>query len=155
LQAIFGRLAIRSAYRSPRVNAYGCRHRISCASNEKNRARHIWDQRSRDGGMGAVTSVVVPWLIDRLDQGIPWEAMAWWIHDHLPYSDLQFFPRLAAFNIGWHAREVFAREGERWVGTLLTGDAVLAMPEIGIDVPLAEFYEGLEFTARGLPAAGQ
>ena len=24
------------------------------------------------------------------------------IHDHLPYSELQFFPELAAFNIGWH-----------------------------------------------------
>src|SRR5580704_1728684 len=48
LQATFGRLAIRSAYRSPQVNAFGCRHRISCASNEKNRARHIWDQRSAD-----------------------------------------------------------------------------------------------------------
>jgi hypothetical protein len=28
--------------------------------------------------------------------------MAWWIHDNLPYSDLQFFPKLFAFNIGWH-----------------------------------------------------
>ena len=27
--------------------------------------------------------------------------MAWWVHDHLPYSQLQFFPKLAAFNIGW------------------------------------------------------
>jgi Uma2 family endonuclease len=43
------------------------------------------------------------------------------------------------------AATVFAREGERWVGTLLKGDAVLSMPEIGIEVPLAEFYEGLEF----------
>ena len=30
--------------------------------------------------------------------------MAWWIHDNLPYSELQFFPKLAAFNIGWHER---------------------------------------------------
>jgi hypothetical protein len=101
LQATFGRLAIRSAYRSPEVNAFGCKHRLSCASNEKNRARHIWDQRSR-GGMGALTTVVVPWLIDRLEEGVTWEAMAWWIHDHLPYSELQFFPKLGAFNIGWH-----------------------------------------------------
>ena len=28
--------------------------------------------------------------------------MAWWIHDHLPYSELQFYPKLLAFNIGWH-----------------------------------------------------
>ena len=30
--------------------------------------------------------------------------MAWWIHDKLPYSELQFFPKLGAFNIGWHER---------------------------------------------------
>jgi hypothetical protein len=28
--------------------------------------------------------------------------MAWWIHDHLPYSDLYFFPKLTAFNISWY-----------------------------------------------------
>jgi hypothetical protein len=35
LQATFGRLAIRSAYRSPEVNEFGCRHRLSCASNKR------------------------------------------------------------------------------------------------------------------------
>ena len=30
-----------------------------------------------------------------------WQPLAWWIHDHLPYSELQFFRKLAAFNIGW------------------------------------------------------
>ena len=44
------------------------------------------------------------------------------------------------------AATVFAREGERWVGSLLTGDTVLAMPEIGIEVPLVELYEGLDLT---------
>ena len=102
LQATFGRLAIRSAYRSPAVNAFGCANRLSCASNAKNVARHIWD-RQRTTGKGALTSVVVPWLVDRLgDNGVAWRSMAWWIHDNLPYSELQFFPRMAAFNIGWH-----------------------------------------------------
>jgi len=32
--------------------------------------------------------------------------LAWWIHDHLPYSRLVFFPKLAAFNINWHERPV-------------------------------------------------
>jgi Uma2 family endonuclease len=50
------------------------------------------------------------------------------------------------------AAMVFAREGDRWVGTLLKGEAVLSMPEIGIEVPLAEFYEGLEFTESEPPA---
>jgi hypothetical protein len=52
--------------------------------------------------MGAMTSIVVPWLVNHLDKGVSWQAMAWWIHDHLPYSELQFFPKLAAFNISWH-----------------------------------------------------
>lgn len=30
--------------------------------------------------------------------------MAWWIHDHLPPTDLCFFPKLAAFNITWHEK---------------------------------------------------
>jgi hypothetical protein len=48
--------------------------------------------------------IVVPWFADRYAAGMPWQAMAWWIHDHLPYSELQFFPKLAAFNIGWHEK---------------------------------------------------
>ncbi len=36
--------------------------------------------------------------------GADWRGMAWWIHDHLPYAHLQFFPKLAAFNIQWHER---------------------------------------------------
>jgi len=53
-------------------------------------------------GMGAMTTLVVPWLVDRLGPRTTWQSMAWWIHDHLPYSELQFFPKLCAFNIGWH-----------------------------------------------------
>ena len=45
LQAAFGRLAIRSAYRSPGVNAFGNIHHHNCASNERNYGRHIWDRR--------------------------------------------------------------------------------------------------------------
>jgi hypothetical protein len=104
LQATFGRLAIRSAYRAPAVNALGNRKGLSCASNEHDFARHIWDRRDADGCIGAVASVVVPWFADRYAAGADWRAMAWWIHDHLPYSEQQFFPKLAAFNIGWRER---------------------------------------------------
>lgn len=101
LQATFGRLAIRSAYRSPQVNAFGNAHGFSCASNKRDQARHIWDQRDSEGMAGAMTTVVVPWLLDHLGGDITWQSMAWWIHDHLPYSELQFFPKLLAFNIAW------------------------------------------------------
>jgi hypothetical protein len=43
------------------------------------------------------------------------------------------------------AATVFARAGDDWVGHILLEDAILAMPEIGVEVPLAEFYEGLVF----------
>ncbi len=104
LQATFGRLTIRSAYRSPQVNAFGNTRFQSCANNEHNRARHIWDQRDKDGAVGAMTTVVIPWLVDHIAAGGTWTRMAWWIHDNLPYSELQFFPKLSAFNIGWHER---------------------------------------------------
>jgi hypothetical protein len=102
LQETFGRLALRSGYRAPAVNALGNTKYGNCASNEADRARHIWDQRSADGGMGAMVTIVLPWLADRVAEGKGWRPMAWWIHDKLPYSELQFFPKLAAFNIGWH-----------------------------------------------------
>jgi hypothetical protein len=104
LQLTFGRIAIRSAYRSCTVNALGNRLQLSCASNERNYARHIWDRRASDGSMGAMACIVVPWLVDRCTEGMDWKAMAWWIHEHLPYSELQFFPKLSAFNIGWQDR---------------------------------------------------
>ena len=104
LNATFGRLAVRSAYRSSKVNAFGSRHRLSCASNKVNYAAHIWDRRDAEGCMGATACVVVPWFADRYAEGADWRALAWWIHDHLPYSRLVFFPKLAAFNITWHDR---------------------------------------------------
>jgi Uma2 family endonuclease len=38
---------------------------------------------------------------------------------------------------------VFARLDNDWTGHVLGADAMLAMPEIGIEVPLADFYEGV------------
>lgn len=104
LAATFGRVTIRSAYRAPAVNALGNRLGLSCASNERNYGRHIWDHRDAQGCVGAMACIVLPWFADRYAQGADWRALAWWIHDHLPYSQLQFFPKLAAFNIGWHER---------------------------------------------------
>ena len=77
LQATFGRLTVRSAYRT--------RH-YDCASNARNYARHIWDRPDSRGSMGAMACIVIPWFVDRLAEGIRWPAMTWWIHDHLPYS---------------------------------------------------------------------
>ena len=47
----------------------------------------------------ATACIVIPWFIPRYEAGTPWQAMAWWVHDHLPYSDIAFFPTYAAFNL--------------------------------------------------------
>jgi Uma2 family endonuclease len=43
---------------------------------------------------------------------------------------------------------VFARRGADWLADPVAGDtAVLAMPEIGVDIPLSELYAGIEMAA--------
>jgi len=101
LMARFGRLSIRSAFRAAAVNDFGNRHNLNCGRNEANYAGHIWDRRDAGGSMGATACVVVHALIPYYEATGRWEALAWWIHDHLPYDDLEFFPRFAAVNINW------------------------------------------------------
>ena len=108
LQANFGKIVIRSAFRSCAVNQF-CNEQqhlqkkgYTCSSNQANYAEHIWDRLDANGHMGATACIVVPWFADQYENGADWRSMAWWIHDHLPYSSLWFFPNLAAFNISWH-----------------------------------------------------
>lgn len=103
LQATFGRLAIRSGFRACSVTAFG-HSRRECGGIKANAAYHIWDLRDGEGGMGAGACVVVPWFADRYAAGADWLSLAWWIHDHLPYGHLEFYPKLAAFNIQWQER---------------------------------------------------
>lgn len=103
LQATFGRIAIRSAYRAAEATDFGNK-RGQGARIEANAAYHIWDMRDGEGFMGAAACIVIPWMADRYANGADWRALAWWIHDHLPYAHLQFFPKLCAFNIQWHER---------------------------------------------------
>jgi Uma2 family endonuclease len=45
---------------------------------------------------------------------------------------------------------------EPWRATTLTKDDILRMPEIGIEIPVAEFYEDLTFSEEGeIPVQGQ
>ena len=103
LHRTFGRVVVRSAYRSPEVNAFGNDHDFNCGSNEKNRAKHIWDLRDRDGSIGATACIVIPWFIDtpQYQETSDWRPLAWYIHDHLPYSEMVFFAKNAAFNLNW------------------------------------------------------
>lgn len=137
LQATFGRIAIRSAYRSPTINALGNEKGHNCGSNKSNFASHIWDYPD-DRGMGATACVVVPWFLDRYEAGADWRAMAYWIHNHLPYSHLQFFPKLCAFNIGWHEQPL------RSIYSFIEPKGLLLRGE-GTNEAYARHYEGLGF----------
>lgn len=104
LQDAFGRIAIRSAYRSAEVNALGAAKGYNCASNERNAAAHIWDMRDFAGYMGATACIVVPRFANRFTDPQDWKKLAWWIHDHLPYATMEFFPVRFAFNLSWHEK---------------------------------------------------
>lgn len=122
LQDRFGRLAIRSAYRSKEVNGFGNdmqrakKSGYTCASNEANYGHHIWDERDAEGHLGATVCLVVPSFIPLYGRGTSWRAMAWWIHDNLPYSSMFFFPKNAAFNLRW------CEVPERRIDSYIPGD---------------------------------
>lgn len=47
---------------------------------------------------------------------------------------------------------MFARKGEDWIAEVASGDdAILHMPEIGIEIPLAELYADVELTGSTEP----
>ncbi|MCX7586223.1 hypothetical protein [Phenylobacterium sp. 58.2.17] len=124
LNATFGRIAIRSAYRSSLVNGFGNANGHPCASNEANYASHIWDRRDADGRMGATACVVVPWFADRYESDRDWRPMAWWVHDHLPYSRMEFYPIRAAFNLTWR------EEPERRIDSYASPRGCLTKPSM-------------------------
>ena len=63
------------------------------------------------------------------------------------YRDTPSIQRYVILEQDFVGATVFARAGDDWVGHVVGADAVLTMPEISIDIPLAELYEGVEFGA--------
>jgi len=90
LEETFGRIAIRSGYRSDALNTYGNENQLNCARSDNPIECHIWDW---GGPPIAGTSLVIPWFADQYAQGREWRDLAWWVHDHLPYSEMWFFPK--------------------------------------------------------------
>ena len=61
------------------------------------------------------------------------------------YRDTPSVQRYVILEQDQQAATVFARVGDDWVGHVVSAEVTLAMPEIGIEVPLAELYEGVAF----------
>ncbi len=119
IQARFGRVHIRSAFRSCAVNALGNDQGRNCASNDRNFADHIWDRKDAAGNMGATACIVVPAVTDLLAEPGDWTEFAWWIHDNLAYSSLCFFTQRMACNVQW--RENPERRIDSWLGRFENG----------------------------------
>ncbi|HEX5239205.1 MAG TPA: hypothetical protein VFW39_12180 [Sphingomicrobium sp.] len=128
LQERWGVMRIRSAYRSPQVNALGNRMQregkqgYNCATNEKNAGYHIWDRIDANGCKGATACVVLPAFHDLCPEDGGWRVLARWIDKHLDFGSVQFYPWMWAFNIQWHERperriDSFAEPKGRWTPT--------------------------------------
>ena len=142
LQSTFGRVAVRSGYRASEVTEFGNR-RGECGSVAVNAAYHIWDMPDENGRMGAAASIVLPLFADRYAEGEDWRKLAWWIHDHLPYSHLEFYPKLCAFNIQWHERPA------KRIDSHIAPKGCLTKPGMaGHDADHSSWYEGFQELRR-------
>ena len=143
LEETFGRVAVRSGYRSPELNAFGNAHRLNCARNDYPLECHIWDLHDVDV---AGASIVIPWFAERYEQGRDWRDMAFWLYDHLPFAEAWFFPKLCAFNLAWRADA--RRRIDSYIapkGTLLQAHASPAEPLLERQKRYADFpaFRGL------------
>ncbi len=124
IQNALGKISIRSAYRSCAVNKKGSEEKYSCAINESNYAKHIWDVRDADGYMGATACIIVNSFIPYYERTGDWTALAWWICDRIAgYADITFFPKYAAFNISWHENPNYPKFISSYVKNPRTGKA--------------------------------
>ncbi|WP_236940002.1 hypothetical protein [Falsihalocynthiibacter arcticus] len=149
LQETFGSISVRSGFRAADLNRFGNENALNCARNDVDFGGHIWDRKDPRGAMGACACIVIPWFADRYEKGRNWHDLAWWLHDHLPYSEIRFFPKLAAFNLTFS--EVPKRDIRGWIGgnsvVLRAGDA----PSEEQAVRAARYFDFPIFRGLDLP----
>jgi Uma2 family endonuclease len=64
---------------------------------------------------------------------------------NLEYRDTPSIQRYVMLEQSRRGATVFSRNGNDWVGHVLTGDEDLAVPEVGITLLMAELYEDVTF----------
>lgn len=101
--AEFGPIVIRSGFRSARLNNFGHRMGLKCASNKKNYAAHIWDHLDDQGRSGASACIVIPAFNDGLCEYQSWEQLSTYLQSKLQCSKPIRFKYNYAFNIGWQS----------------------------------------------------
>jgi hypothetical protein len=122
LEETFGRVAVRSGYRSPELNRFGNENRLNCARNDYPLECYIWDLADVEV---AGASIAIPWFVDHYEQGRDWQDLAYWLYDHIPFAEIWFFPKLCAFNMSWRPNP--ARRIDSYIapkGTLLKANTL-------------------------------
>lgn len=150
LEETFGRVAVRSGYRAPGLNRFGNENRLNCARNTYPQECHIWDI---EAVPVAGASIVLPWFADQFEAGRDWRDLAWWLHDHIDYSEIWFFPKLCAFNLSWRPapwKVISSYIAPR--GTLLLRGAAPAESRAQRQARYADFPK---FRALRLPGSGE
>ena len=71
------------------------------------------------------------------------------------YASTASVQRYVMLEQGAVGATMFERVGADWLGRILGADAVIRMPEVGIESPLAELYEGLDLSALPLDEDGE
>jgi len=67
---------------------------------------------------------------------------------NLEYRDTPSIRRYVMLEQSRQGATVFSRDGNDWVGHVLIGADDLALPEVGITVPMAELYAGVTFPSH-------
>lgn len=112
LQAKFGRISIRSGFRSAALNAVCHDHGYNCVENRKAFGRHIWDFPSERFGYGAMACIVIPSVHDAVASGVLIEEFAYWVNSNISYCFMSVFQQQTAINICWSekpSREIYSR----------------------------------------------
>ena len=65
------------------------------------------------------------------------------------YQAMPSVQRYVMFEQDRPGATVYARSGDTWTLEILIADSMLALPEIGVSLPLAEIYEGIAFETEG------
>ncbi|XOV89816.1 MAG: peptidase M15 [Pseudomonadota bacterium] len=160
LMAAWGKIVVRSAYRSEEVNAWGNANKANCASNERNYAGHIWDRRDANGFAGATASIVIPRYLDYYERTGDWASLAWWIHHYIDAChELTFFPKQCAFNIRWYEDNAALKSIKTFAVNPHTGDKSVLLnngvlhPHYAAMTPQERFAPCNDLTLAPLPTA--
>jgi Uma2 family endonuclease len=66
------------------------------------------------------------------------------VREYAAVSSVRRYVILESASVGLQVLER-SNDDQPWTATALTGDDILRMPEIGIEVPVGEFYEDVDF----------